>query len=85
MNNFDEHVAQLESLGFVLERGMLVGDGKFANASQIGTRFVSDHVQIDTYSMEAFFEADKAHPVLGEPQEFTGPNGKYTVTQILLS
>ena len=85
MNNFDHHVAQLEALGFQLERGMLVGEGTFARADQIGTRFSTSEVQIDTYTREAFFEADKSHPVLGESQEFDGPDGKYLVTEILAS
>ena len=83
MNNFDHHIAKLESLGFQLERGMLVGEGRFSNPAQIGTRFVSANVQIDTYLLEAFFEADKAHPTLGESQEFSGPAGEYSVTAIL--
>ena len=83
MNNFDHHVAQLEALGFQLERGMLVGDGAFARADQVGTRFLTPEVQIDTYTREAFFEADKSHPVLGESQEFSGPEGNYVVTEIL--
>ena len=83
MNNFDHHVKQLEALGFQLERGMLVGDGNFASPGQIGTRFAGPNVQIDTYRLDAFFEADKAHPQLGESQEFEGPEGKYAVTQIL--
>lgn len=83
MNNFEHHVAQLEALGFQLERGMLVGAGRFARAGQIGTRFETDQVQVDTYLMEAFFEADKAHPVLGESQKLQGPQGEYSVTQIL--
>ncbi|MFM7029716.1 MAG: hypothetical protein ACKOWK_01445 [Micrococcales bacterium] len=83
MNNFDHHVAQLEALGFTLERGMLVGDGRFPNANQIGTRFLGQRVQIDTYLHSAFFDADKAHPVLGESQEITGPDGSYRVQEIL--
>lgn len=83
MNNFEHHISQLEALGFQLERGMLIGDGSFELANQIGTRFATDEVQIDTYTREAFFEVDKAHPVLGESQEFTGPEGKYRVTQLL--
>jgi hypothetical protein len=83
VNNFDHHVAQLQALGYQLERGMLVGDGAFPIAAQIGTRFGTESVQIDTYTLEAFFEADKAHPILGESQEYEGPDGKYTVTEIL--
>jgi hypothetical protein len=83
VNNFDHHVAQLEALGFTLERGMLVGQGTFANPAQIGTRFSTSEVQIDTYSQAAFFDTDKAHPTLGESQEFTGPDGVYRVTQLL--
>ena len=83
MNNFEHHVQQLEALGFQLERGMLMGPGKFARADQIGTRFATDEVQIDTYTQEAFFETDKAHPALGESQEFTGPDGHYRVTALL--
>jgi len=83
VNNFDHHVAWLNGLGFQLERGMLVGAGRFAVAGQVGTRFATDEVQIDTYLLEAFFEADKAHPVLGEAQVVAGPEGDYTVTAIL--
>ena len=83
MNNFDHHVAQLEALGFALERGMLVGSGHFEITGQIGTRFIGGNVQVDTYTQASFFDADKAHPVLGESQEFTGPDGRYTVTAIL--
>ena len=83
MNNFEHHIGQLQAAGFVLERGMLVGDGKFGRSDQIGTRFSTDEVQIDTYTREAFFEADKAHPALGESQDFTGPDGAYRVTEIL--
>lgn len=83
MNNFDHHVAWLTSLGFQLERGMLTGGGHFAVAGQVGTRFATDEMQIDTYLLEAFFEADKAHPVLGESQIIAGPDGDYTVTVIL--
>lgn len=83
MNNFDHHVKQLEALGFQLERGMLVGYGSFPSPNQIGTRFSGPKVQIDTYRLDAFFDADKAHPHLGESQEFDGPEGQYTVTQIL--
>lgn len=83
MNNFEHHISQLEALGFQLERGMLIGEGSFELANQIGTRFSTDLVQVDTYTREAFFEADKAHPVLGESQEFTGPDGKYLVTELL--
>lgn len=85
MNNFEHHIAQLEALGFQLERGMLIGDGSFNLSNQIGTRFATAEVQVDTYTREAFFEADKAHPVLGESQEFTGPEGDYTVTALLAS
>jgi hypothetical protein len=83
VNNFDHHVSQLEALGFQLERGMLVGDGVFTRADQIGTRFSTHEVQIDTYTREAFFETDKSHPKLGESQDFDGPEGKYSVTQLL--
>jgi len=83
VNNFDHHVAQLEAIGFSLERGMLVAEGRFENPNQVGTRFISRRVQIDTYTQESFFNADKAHPVLGESQEFTGPDGEYRVQEIL--
>ena len=85
MNNFEHHIAQLEALGFELERGMLVGDGHFANPAQIGTRFETEAVQVDTYTQVAFFDADKAHPFIGESQEFTGPDGAYRVTELLRS
>jgi hypothetical protein len=84
VNNFEHHISRLEALGFTLERGMLIGDGRFAEASQIGTRFATASVQIDTYTREAFFEADKAHPVLGESQQVAGPEGGYTVTALLV-
>lgn len=83
MKNFQHHVAQLENLGFQLERGMLTGAGKFAVAKQIGVRFLSGNTQIDTYLLDAFFDASKSHPALGESEIIDGPEGKYTVTQIL--
>jgi hypothetical protein len=83
VNNFEHHISQLEALGFQLERGMLIGDGGFELTNQIGTRFATDEVQIDTYTRDAFFAADKAHPLLGESQEFTGPDGVYRVTALL--
>jgi hypothetical protein len=84
VSNFHHHIEQLQKLGFALERGMLVGDGHFADARQIGTRFSTATTQIDTYTQAAFFAADKGHPVLGESQEFAGPDGTYTVTQLLM-
>lgn len=83
MTNFDHFVASLESLGFTLERGMLVGDGHFANPSQIGSRFSTAVQQIDTYTQVAFFDADKSHPVLGASETIDGPEGAYTVTAIV--
>ena len=83
MNNFEHHVASLEADAFVLERGMLVGAGKFAIQGQIGTRFISGKTQIDTYLLQAFFEADKSHPKLGESQKIQGPEGEYSVAPIL--
>ena len=83
MNNFEHHIQQLEALGFQLERGMLTGAGSFPKAAQIGTRFSTAQVQIDTYLLEAFFEADKSHPILGESQKIQGPAGEYTVTELL--
>ena len=83
MTNFEHFVADLESLGFTLERGMLVGDGHFPNPAQIGARFSSAFQHIDTYTLEAFFEADKSHPVLGDSAIIDGPDGNYTVTAIV--
>ena len=83
MNNFQHHVTQLEALGFTLERGTLVGVGGGIPASQIGFRFCSGNTQVDTYLQSAFFEASKSHPVLGESQIIDGPDGEYSVTQIL--
>ena len=83
MNNFQHHVSQLEALGFQLERGMLIGAGKFPTAKQIGVRFSSGNTQVDTYLLDEFFDASKSHPVLGESQIIDGPDGKYTVTAIL--
>jgi hypothetical protein len=83
MTNFDHFVASLESLGFAVERGMLVGEGHFANASQIGTRFSTAVQQIDTYTQSAFFQTDKSHPVLGASETIDGPEGAYTVTAIV--
>jgi len=73
VNNFEHHVAQLERLGFQLERGMLVGAGNFGRADQIGTRFATSEVQIDTYTQEAFFETDKAHPVWANHKNSPAP------------
>ena len=83
MTNFDHFVASVESLGFTLERGMLVGQGNFANPSQIGARFTTPNQQIDTYTLDAFFSADKSHPVLGVSENIDGPAGAYTVTAIV--
>ena len=83
MNNFQHHIEQLEALGFSLERGMLVGAGRFADPNQIGTRFATAQQQIDTYTQDAFFDADKAHPKLSGETTIDGPQGKYTVTVIL--
>jgi hypothetical protein len=83
MTNFEHFVAGLESLGFTLERGMLVGDGHFANPAQIGARFATAYRQIDTYTQSAFFDADKSHPVLGAVESIDGPDGAYTVTAIV--
>jgi hypothetical protein len=76
-------MAGLEADGFVLERGMLVGDSKFAMPGQIGVRFAGGNTQIDTYLLQAFFEADKSHPKLGESQKIQGPEGEYSVAPIL--
>ena len=83
MNNFQHHASQLAALGFTLERGMLIGAGKFPAAKQIGVRFNSGNTQVDTYLLEEFFSASKSHPLLGESQIIDGPDGKYSVTQIL--
>lgn len=83
MNNFAHHMAQLEAQGFVVERGMLAGEARFAQPQQIGTRFESGRVQIDTYLLTEFFAANKAQPKLGNQEHFEGPEGDYTVTQIL--
>jgi hypothetical protein len=83
VKNFEHHIAQLEALGFQLERGMLIGAGRFTTADQIGTRFATATAQIDTYTRESFFEADKAQPLLGESQVFAGPEGEYIVTPLL--
>jgi hypothetical protein len=83
MTNFEHFVAGLESMGFKLERGMLVGDGHFANPTQIGARFATAYEQIDTYTLAAFFDADKFHPVLGTLDSIDGPDGAYTVTAIV--
>jgi hypothetical protein len=83
VNNFEHHIASLEAEGFVLERGMLIGSAKFASQGQIGIRFASGNTQIDTYLLQAFFDADKAHPKLGESQKIQGPEGEYSVAPIL--
>jgi hypothetical protein len=83
MTNFEHFVAGLESLGFTLERGMLVGAGHFANPAQIGARFATAYQQIDTYTQSAFFDADKSQPVLGTVESIDGPDGAYTVTAIV--
>jgi hypothetical protein len=83
MTNFEHFVSGLESLGFALERGMLVGDGHFENPAQIGARFATAHQQVDTYTQAAVFEADKSHPVLGTAESIDGPDGAYTVTAIV--
>jgi hypothetical protein len=83
VNNFEHHISALEALGFELERGMLIGEGKFATDGQIGTRFVSANSQIDTYLQTAFFGANKAAPKLGESQKISGPEGEYSVAPIL--
>ena len=62
---------------------MLVGDGRFELEHQVGTRFIGVNTQIDTYLQSAFFEADKAHPKLGESQKNSGPDGEYIVAPIL--
>jgi len=83
VNNFQQHTAQLEALGFQLDRGMLVGAGKFPSSKQIGTRFSNSSAQVDTYLQSAFFDASKSHPVLGSSEIIDGPEGEYTITQIL--
>ena len=85
MNNFEHHIGQLEALGLRLELGMLVGEGSFENPAQIGTRFSEPTVQIDTYLREVFFETSKSHPRLGNTVSFEGPDGTYSVTEILRS
>ena len=83
MNNFEHHISGLEAKGFVLERGMLIGEAKFVTDGQIGIRFTAANTQIDTYLQQAFFAADKAHPKLGESQIIQGPDGEYSVAPIL--
>jgi hypothetical protein len=81
VSNFEHHIAQLADQGFTVERGMLTG--AFADASQIGVRFVSANTQVDTYLVTEFFDADKSHPVLGVASEVSGPEGGYLVFPIL--
>ena len=83
MNNFEHHISQLEALGFKLELGMLLGHSAAIDANQIGFRFGTSNTQVDTYLHNAFFDASKSHPVLGEQEIIDGPEGEYTVTQIL--
>lgn len=64
VNAYDHWVQTLAAQGLTVERGLLVGASP--DASVLGFRFETEFQQFDVYFEATFFDADKAHPKLGQ-------------------
>jgi hypothetical protein len=82
VNQYQHWVQTLAAQGLTVERGLLVGASP--DASVAGFRFETDFQQFDVYFEAAFYDADKAHPKMGQPTTVEPTDGTpaYRITRI---
>lgn len=91
MSIFEAFLNQLLVWGYHYDTGFLIpaenhqvtDSTAHLSPKLIGFRFESGVQQIDLYIRDAFWDASKSHPLLGESQVFETIAGDYRSTQIL--